>query len=187
MGRIVAGVDVYYTKEKAYTGLVLMNSEDKKVVGEFTDISDIPYPYVPTRFALREGPLILKVLKKTDTPIDLLICNGHGRLHPKGSGLAVVVGKLAKVPTIGVAKEILCGEFSPPPPQKGSFSLVFYNGVKGMAIRARENGRIIFLSEGYGIDLEEGYKILVQFLKFSLPEPLRLAHILAKKQGKEVK
>ncbi len=179
----VAGVDVFYTANKAFTGVVVMDEE--RIIEKRVKQTEIPYRYIPGMFSLREGPLILNILKDVKSSFEVLLCNGHGWLHPQKRGLATVVGEIENIATIGVTKELLKGRFLPPPPLKGCFSYVYINGEKrGVVVRSTDNGGVIFVSPGFKIGLDKAYKVVLRFLKFRLPEPLRVAHIISKRAGK---
>ncbi len=179
----VAGVDVFYTDKKAFTGVVIMDENEVKVKRVFESL--IPYPYIPSRFSLREGPLIINALSKIDSFFDVLFCNGHGILHPEKRGLATVVGEITGLPSLGVAKELLVGSFEPPERFKGCFSYVHVGEeVRGVAIRTGEGKGVIFVSPGFKVEVDEAYAIVLRFLKHKIPEPLRIAHIVSKRAGK---
>jgi deoxyribonuclease V len=57
---------------------------------------------------LREGEPLLKIVRLLKNLFVLLI-DGHGILHPRKCGLASYVGIMIDKPTIGVAKNLLCG------------------------------------------------------------------------------
>ncbi|ELZ48254.1 endonuclease V [Halorubrum californiense DSM 19288] len=67
-------------------------------------------PYIPGLLAFREGDPILAALDALDADPDLLVCDGSGRIHYREAGLATHVGVLRDVPSVGVAKRLLCGE-----------------------------------------------------------------------------
>ena len=66
-------------------------------------------PYVPGLLSFREAPLLLEALRKLRTRPDVLLVDGHGRLHPRRLGLASHMGLHVDVPTIGVGKSLLVG------------------------------------------------------------------------------
>ena len=67
-------------------------------------------PYVPGLLAFREGEPMLAALDALDADPDLLVCDGSGRIHFREAGIATHVGVLLDVPSVGVAKRLLCGE-----------------------------------------------------------------------------
>ena len=69
-------------------------------------------PYVPNFLAFREaGPLVtlLKALqKRANVCPDVVLVDGNGVLHARRCGLASHVGVETGLPTVGVAKKLLC-------------------------------------------------------------------------------
>lgn len=53
--------------------------------------------------ALREGPLLEAAVRALDERPDVLLVNATGRDHPRRAGLAVQLGTLLELPTIGVS------------------------------------------------------------------------------------
>ena len=69
----------------------------------------LSYQYIPELFMLREGEPLLKIVRLLKNLFDVLLIDGHGMLHPRQCGLASYVGIMIDKPTIGVAKNLLCG------------------------------------------------------------------------------
>src|SRR5207253_5317343 len=68
---------------------------------------------IPTYLAYREFPGIGAAVRRLSTRPDLLMIDGHGRLHPALFGVACDVGVRLDLPTIGVAKHPLAGRVQP--------------------------------------------------------------------------
>ena len=118
---------------------------------------------------LRESEPILKALKKLETNFDILLIDGHGRLHPRLCGLACYIGIKINKPTIGVAKKILCGKVK-------DDSKVEYDG-KILGFEIKNNNKKIYVSVGHKINLNTGIGIIKKLILDEkwYPEPLRLA------------
>lgn len=171
--RYSLAIDVAYDREKAYVAGILYDMKEEKVVGVKTAVSLIPFPYIPGLLYARETPPILEVVK--DLRFDLLILNGHGRLHPRRAGLATMVGVLLNVPAIGIAKKLLCGEVM----KRGKVNPVVLEGhVEGFEIVLKK-GRF-YASPGNLLDAEGLFEFL-KFRRFEYPEELRLADQESKK------
>lgn len=158
----VAGMDVAYGK-KAYGAYVEFdfkgNVIKKKVVTKKID-----FPYIPTYLAYREIPVLNELIK--DESPGIVMLDGNGILHPRLFGLACHFGVQNKIATIGIAKKLLCGEKKD--------DMIFLKGK----IVGKKLGKI-YVSPGNKISVESSYEIAKKFLKFSIPEPVRYAHILA--------
>jgi deoxyribonuclease V len=86
-----------------------MNKNSMEVKESINITLNVKYPYVPSFFMLRESEAVINILKPLKNRFDLLLIDGHGVLHPRRCGLASYVGVIIDSPTIGVAKNILCG------------------------------------------------------------------------------
>lgn len=176
---LVGGVDVAYVGGRMVAAAVLLNVHDLKPVSKANVVLEVRFPYIPTLLAFREaGPAILAVQKLT-TPPHLLFVDGNGRLHPFLAGLACQVGLALNLPTIGVAKKLLCGSIGE---WRGDRAPVTLKGrVVGMALSMGRRMRPIYVSVGHKISLETAVRFTKRMTRrgSKLPEPLRLAHLEA--------
>jgi len=141
----------------------------------------VRFPYIPGYLSFREIPLLLKTFEKVQTIPDVVLLDGHGIAHPRGIGLASHVGLFLDLPTVGCAKNLLVGEFSPPDKTKGSYSIVKFGEKEvGWVLRTRDNVKPIFVSPGHKIGFEKSLGVVLKCcVEYRFPEPLRQAHILA--------
>ena len=107
--RNVCGIDVSYKDSNAFCSAVIINKNTLNVIEIVNEKSTIRYPYIPGLFMLREGEPLLKIVRLLKNLFDVLLIDGHGILHPRQCGLASYVGIMIDKPTIGVAKNLLCG------------------------------------------------------------------------------
>ncbi|MEJ5165886.1 MAG: endonuclease V [Thermoanaerobaculia bacterium] len=182
--KVVGGCDCAYSRDgkiQICVAVVLDSKTLETLEYSFSKFQN-PAPYIPGKFYLREGEISIKTIKKLKNFPDLLLIDGHGKANVEGKGLACYIGENIKVPTLGIAKELLFGEFLPLGEEKGSLSEVFYkNKTIAYALRTRENKNPLFISEGYGINFLEIKDFFLSLCIYKNPEPLRIAHILAKK------
>lgn len=174
----VCGVDVSYKDNNAFCCAVIFDKEKKKIIVEHSQISTTR-EYSPGFFMLRESKPIFSVLKKFKHDFDVLLVDGNGQLHPRYCGLACYVGLKLDIPTIGVSKNLLCGEIR-------NDLQVFYNeNLVGMKIK--KGSKEIFVSIGNKIDLKTAAVIVDELIlgKYWYPEPLRLADFYSKQQRNE--
>lgn len=97
-------------------------------------------------------------------------------------GLASHAGVWFDLPAVGVAKTRLTGTFTDPAPGKGSRSpLMDEEELIGWVLRTRSFVKPLFVSPGHRIGFEEAVSVTLECaLRYRLPEPTRLAHLLSK-------
>ena len=102
----------------------------------------------------------------------MLLLDGNGILHPARCGFASQAGLVLDVPTIGVAKTLLYGTV------RGS-SVTINDEPRGYALSINRTNPV-FVSPGHRVSLARCRTIVKKMCIFKNPEPLRLAHGLAK-------
>ncbi|MEM1509086.1 MAG: endonuclease V [Thermofilaceae archaeon] len=176
---LVCGVDIAYTGNLAVSAAVTVDTHRLTPVSKATAILEVKFPYIPTLLAFREaGPMIVAI-RRLKTHPQVIIVDGNGRLHPFGAGVASQVGLALNLPTIGVAKKLLCGNISE---WEGEIAPILLEGrTVGVALKMSSNSKPIYVSVGHMISLTTAVKLVKQLTRagFRLPEPLRLAHIEA--------
>jgi len=112
----------------------------------------------------------------------VLICDGQGIAHPRRFGLASHIGLRMGIASIGCAKKWLTGTYSEPGRDKGEYSHLRDSGeVIGAVVRTRKDVKPLFVSVGYQISLQDSIEIVLRCCRrYRLPEPLRMAHSLAR-------
>lgn len=180
----VAGADVSFSGSRAYAAAVLLDYQDMRILDASFAEMDASYPYIPGLLTFREGPVILRALEGIDNA-DILLFDGQGIAHPRRFGEASHLGLLLDRPSVGCAKSKLCGEFSEPGKERGSFSLLVDHGeIVGAVLRTRTNVRPVFVSPGHMSDLSSAIEIALNCARsHRIPEPLRIAHILSLKRA----
>ena len=184
--RTIAGVDVGYSRPLGLSvaTVAVLAFPSLELVESAVATTPTPFPYVPGLLSFRELPPILKALDRLSTPPELILVDGHGRAHPRRFGIACHLGLWLGIPTIGVGKTRLCGEYEEPELTKGSLSgLLDGDELVGVVLRTRTGVRPVFVSVGYGLPLE-ACVIWTRAVtpRYRLPEPIRQAHNLAATQ-----
>jgi deoxyribonuclease V len=176
----VSGLDASYTKDWGCVALVRMDLESLEVVEARSAVGRVRFPYITGYLAYRELPLIRKVFSDRDG--DILLIDGHGILHPRGFGVASQVGVCLDVATIGAAKSHLVGAIEGDGPK----AKVMVDGeLKGIRLSPK-GGKGIFVSVGHRISLTTACALCERLMIGRIPEPLRLAHVLATRRRKEL-
>ncbi|MBC7333665.1 MAG: deoxyribonuclease V [Actinobacteria bacterium] len=175
----IAGVDVKCVKERnEVLGVVIIFSYPELNIIEIKMAKDvISYPYIPGLLTFREGPVVEQIFTQIKNIPDLVFFDGQGYCHPRRFGLASHMGLILNLPTIGCAKNKLCGNYKEPSQTKGSYSYIFDDGeIIGAALRTKNEAKPIFVSIGHKVSLISAIKFTLSVSKFRIPEPTRIAH-----------
>ena len=105
---LVAGVDQAFVDDRAVSAVVVLRG--REVVERAYAVEDTEIPYVPGLLSFREGGAVLAAFDELDCAPDVALVDGSGRIHYREAGLATHIGATLNVPTVGVAKNLLCGE-----------------------------------------------------------------------------
>jgi len=181
--RHVAGVDVGFEDGGRVTraAVAVLSFPGLEPVDEAIARQPTRFPYVPGYLSFREIPALLAALQAIDTPPDLILCDGQGIAHPRRMGIACHLGVLLDLPTIGVAKSGLIGEFEEPGAHKGDWSPLRHHGeVIGAVLRSRDRVSPLFVSPGHRVSLATAIDYTLRCTtRYRLPETTRRAHRLA--------
>jgi deoxyribonuclease V len=179
----ICGLDISYNRfsPRIYAAAAVYSFPELTVIEEATAVDIIDFPYIPGLLAYREGPPLLRVIRKLKAKVDLFIFDGQGLAHPRGAGIAGTMGLLLDRPSIGAAKTRLIGSFTEPGRTRGSAADLIYNGkVIGKVLRSKSDVKPIFVSVGYKISLASAVKFTLDIcVDLKIPVPIRRAHILA--------
>jgi deoxyribonuclease V len=183
--RTVGGVDVIYdvgAGGRARAGAVVLAFPGLTLVDQAVAEESSAAPYRPGEFSLREAPAALAALARLRTRPDVLLCDGHGRAHPRRCGLACHIGAELDLPTIGVAKSILVGTHGALGRERGSTApLVDVGETVGVALRTQSGVKPVYVSVGHAIDLDEAVRLVLACApRYRLPETTRLADRLSR-------
>lgn len=178
--RLVAGADLSYDREtdRLFAALVVWDRRTRALLETARFEGAISIPYVPGFLSFREGPAIVGAWQRLSIRPDVLICDGHGLAHPRRFGLACHVGLALDVPTIGVAKRLLVGEYRDPGTSRGCATRLRHRGdVVGLVLRTRKAVKPVFVSIGHRAELAGARRLVLSTARpFRLPEPQRMAH-----------
>lgn len=122
-------------------------------------------PYEPGMLALREGRALEAAVRALPEPPDVLLVNATGRDHPRGAGLALHLGAVLDVPTIGVTDRAL---HVPP-------------GTVSREVAVRSGARALIVHAAWRTDVDTAVTVVRRVTtKARTPEPLREARRLAR-------
>jgi len=193
--RLIAAADVAYlpAARQLIAAVVQMRRPDAaeadwEVVEQVALDGPAAFPYVPGLLSFREAPLVLECFARLRTTPELVLVDGQGIAHPRGLGLASHLGLWLELPTVGVAKSRLVGEYEDPGPPKGEWRELQYQGkVVGAALRTRDAVKPLFISPGHRVGLSQAVRLtLLSTGRYRLPEPSRAAHRLAEAKKRQL-
>jgi deoxyribonuclease V len=182
--RYVAGVDVAYTDKFSIGAVAVFDYDSMKLMERETSRQATRVPYIPTFLSFREIPPTVSAIKKLRTEPDVFLVDGHGLAHPRRLGFASHLGLVLDAPTVGVAKNILCGEVKEG--GNGRWKPIIYEDeIVGGAVFTRPDLKPMYVSVGHKVSLETAIGIVLRCArKYKFPEPLREAHKTAEKRKK---
>ncbi|WP_251344252.1 endonuclease V [Haloplanus halophilus] len=190
---IVAGVDQAFLDDRAVSAVVCLRGGE--VVERAHAVTPLEIPYVPGLLSFREGGPILAAFEALSSVPDLVVFDGSGRIHYRQAGLATHLGVVLDVPSVGVAKNLLCGRVEADTdgrPAGWRAPVVADEDVDapagtvlGYAYQSRQYDsnpvvNPLYVSPGHRVSAETAVR-LVERLRdgYKLPEPTRLADAYA--------
>ena len=138
--------------------------------------------YKPEFLALREGPLLARaVVELTEKP-DVLLVNASGRDHSRRAGLALHLGAVLDIPTIGVTRRPLRSAGRDPADRRGASSPLLLDGeLVGYMVRTKRGARALAVHAGWCTNSDVAVEIALEACgRARTPEPLRRARRLAR-------
>lgn len=141
------------------------------------------FPYIPGYLSFREYPALLEAWQKITHKPELLFVDGHGIAHPRKLGIASHLGMLLDMPTIGIAKKRLYGQYQPladlPLSTQPLFDRAGHEQI-GNVLRSKIRCNPLFISSGHRISQQSALSWVIKCLKcYRLPEPTRFADAVA--------
>jgi deoxyribonuclease V len=139
-------------------------------------------PYEAGLLALREGPCLEAAVRALDVLPDVLLVDATGRDHPRRAGLALQLGAVLDLPTVGVTHRPLLAEGDWPDDHPGAVSPLVLRGERvGSWLRTRPGTRPLAVHAGWRTDVEVAIEVAVAAtLRHRTPEPFRQARTLAR-------
>jgi len=153
------------------------------VAGETaTVVGEAGAPYRPGLLALRAGPVLEAAVRALPQPPDVLIVDATGRDHPRRAGLAVQLGCVLDLPTIGVTHRTLLAGGDWPEAERGAHSPLEIDGEEvGAWLRIMPRARPIAVHAGWRTDAPTAVEVVMGIArKVRTPEPLRAARRAAR-------
>jgi deoxyribonuclease V len=154
----------------------------RRVVAEATVASEAAGPYLPGLLALREGPGLEAAVRALPVTPDVLLVDATGRDHPRRAGLALHLGAVTGLATVGVTHRPLLAEGPWPEDERGAFApLSLGHHVVGAWLRTRRGARPVAVHPGWRTALEDAIDVVLRASHgHRTPEALRYSRHLAR-------
>lgn len=137
--------------------------------------------------ALREGKLLEAAVRGLPVPPDVLLVNATGRDHPRRAGLALHLGFVVGLPTVGVTHRPLLAGGPWPPNEQGARAPLALDGEQvGYWLRTRRGTRPIAIHAAWRTDPDAAVETVLAALHGTrTPGPLRRARSAARRARAE--
>jgi deoxyribonuclease V len=139
-------------------------------------------PYEPGLLALREGALLEAAARKLAEAPDVLLVDATGRDHPRGAGLALHLGAVLDLPTVGITHRPLVAEVEWPADERGGRSPLCLRGKVGYWVRTRAGTRPLAAHAAWRTDADTAAEVVLATARARTPEPLRAARRRAREE-----
>ena len=156
---------------------------DRRIVGRAVASGRAGAAYEPGHLALREGVLLETAIRALPNLPDVVLVNATGRDHPRGAGLALHLGAVLGLPTVGVTHRPLLARGEWPPDEQGARSpLMLGENVVGCWLRTRARARPLAVHPGWQTNLDAACAVVLAAVgRVRAPEPLREARRVARR------
>lgn len=141
--------------------------------------------YAPGLLAAREGRMLeaaIRALLATGVEPDVVLVDATGRDHPRRAGMALHLGVVLDVPTVGVTHRPLLATGPDPPDERGASTELRLGGdVVGRWLRTRAGVRPVAVHAAWRTDDRTAADVVMRVVADArTPEPLRLARTAAR-------
>jgi deoxyribonuclease V len=166
--------------DRAWAAAVVM--EGGRVVSRAVVEGEAGAFYEPGLLAMREGPLLAAAVRELESRPEVLLINATGRDHPRRGGLALHLGAMLSLPTVGVTHRPLYATGPWPAPVNGAHAPLRLDGeTVGYWLRRRGAWRPLAVHAGWQVSAAVARNIVASLEgRARTPEPLREARRLAR-------
>lgn len=154
----------------------------RQVLAEATFTGAAAGPYIPGLLALREGPCLESAVRALEVTPDVLLVDATGRDHPRRAGMALQLGAMTGIASVGVTHRPLLAQGPWPEDRRGSHAPLILDGEQVAAwLRTRRGARPLAIHPGWRITLDVAIDIVLAVtFGHRTPEPFRQARRLAR-------
>jgi deoxyribonuclease V len=139
-------------------------------------------PYLAALLALREGALLEAAVQALHPFPEVLLVNATGRDHPRRAGLALHLGAVLGLPTVGATNRPLAAQGAWPDDQRGATAPLRLGGeLVGYWLRSRAGAKPVAVHAAWRTDPEAAVEVaLAAIRRHRTPEPIRRARTAAR-------
>lgn len=169
--------------DRSWVGAVVVEVPGLRVLSHVVVPAVAGASYEPGRLALREGPGLSDALTRLAEWPDVVLVDASGRDHPRGAGLALHLGAVLDVPTIGVTHRPLIARGSDQPPdERGAWTPLTLDGsVVAAWVRTTRRAKPVVVHAAWRTDVPTAVEVVRRCsTRARTPEPLRLARVAAR-------
>ncbi len=154
----------------------------RQVLAQATVTGEAAGPYIPGLLALREGPSLEDAVCALAVTPDVLLVDATGADHPRRAGLALQLGAITGLATVGFTHRPLLAEGAWPRDARGAHSPLSLDGAQvGAWVRTRAGARPVAVHAGWRTTLDDAIDVVLSCaFGHRTPEPLRHARRLAR-------
>ncbi len=155
---------------------------DRRVVAEATVEGEAAGPYLPGLLALREGPCLEAAVRALTVTPDVLLVDATGADHPRRAGLALELGAVLGIATVGVTHRPLVAAGAWPADTRGAHSTLSLDGAPvGAWVRTRAGVRPVAVHPGWRTTVDAAIEVVLSCSAgHRTPEPFRHTRRLAR-------
>ncbi len=122
----------------------------------------VPAAYAPGLLALREGPILGEALRSLPNRPDVIMVDATGLDHPRRAGLAIHLGAVLDVPSVGVTHRALVGFGEFPELRRGATAPVRIDGVEvARWVCTRNRSRPVLAHAGWRTDAATAARLVL--------------------------
>lgn len=168
--------------DPTWAAAALISEDQRPAIARVSGVAGAPYR--AGFLALREGPLLEAAIRNLPAPPTVLLVNATGRDHPRRAGLALHLGALLDLPSVGVTNRPLLAEGAWPELARGAHAPLSLAGERvGSWLCTRDGTRPLAIHAAWRTDVETALALVLRTTtgQARTPEPIRSARRVARK------
>jgi deoxyribonuclease V len=154
----------------------------RRLLASATALGNAGGPYLAALLSLREGALLEAAVRALHPLPEVLLVNATGRDHLRRAGLALHLGAVLDLPTVGVTNRPLAAQGDWPEDRRGATAPLRVGGeLVGYWLRSREGAKPVAVHAAWRTDPGTAVEVVLAAVRrHRTPEPLRRARTAAR-------